>query len=266
MKKKEKRSKPLLVTLIAVVVLIVLIFVSAGSKSTNWFESTIGSVFAPIHGFAARTSNAITENARLQSELAHYTQTLLDLDEQRRENDRLRGLLNYSGSLELPEGVTARIIGCSTGVWFRVFTINAGRNRGIDVDMPVICADGLVGIVTEVGATWCKVTAIIDSDMSVPVMVERTRDNCMLRGVLDTTSSVQRMELYYLPSDRTDLVPGDTVMTSGIGGVYPKGVRVGTVTEVMTSSGSGVNAIVTPAVDFLHLEEVMVITGGSGEG
>ena len=280
MKKKEKRSKPLLVTLIAVVVLIVLIFVSAGSKSTNWFESTIGSVFAPIHGFAARTSNAIagffrnlfnttdvdTENARLKSELAHYTQTLLDLDELRRENDRLRGLLNYSGSLELPEGVTARIIGCSTGVWFRVFTINAGRNRGIDVDMPVICADGLVGIVTEVGATWCKVTAIIDSDMSVPVMVERTRDNCMLRGVLDTTSSVQRMELYYLPSDRTDLVPGDTVMTSGIGGVYPKGVRVGTVTEVMTSSGSGVNAIVTPAVDFLHLEEVMVITGGSGEG
>ena len=61
------------------------------------------------------------------------------------------------------------------------------------------------------------------------------------------------------------LIPGDVVLTSGIGGVYPKGIRVGTVSEVMTSSGSGVNAIVTPAVDFLHLEEVMVITGGSGE-
>ena len=150
----------------------------------------------------------------------------------------------------------------STGVWFRSFTINAGRNRGIDVDMPVINANGLVGIVSEVGATWSKVTAIIDSDMSIPIMVERTRDGCMLRGVLDTASAVQKMELYYLPSDRTDLIPGDVVLTSGIGGVYPKGIRVGAVSEVMTSSGSGVNAIVTPAVDFLHLEEVMVITGG----
>ncbi len=88
----------------------------------------------------------------------------------------------------------------------------------------------------------------------------------MLRGMLDAASSSNSMELYYLPSDRTDLIPGDIVLTSGIGGVYPKGIRVGTVTEVMTSSGSGVNAIVTPYADFLHLEEVMVITGGSGEG
>ena len=131
--------------------------------------------------------------------------------------------------------------------------------------MPVISADGLVGVVTEVGANWCKVTSIIDPDMAVPVMIERTRDGCMVRGVLDTTAKEKQLELYYLPADRTDLMPGDVIMTSGIGGIYPKGIRIGTVKEVMTSTGSGVNAIVTPAADFLHLEEVMVIVGGIGE-
>lgn len=276
---KGKRSRPLIVTIAAVVLLAVMIIASAGSRNANWFESAVGTVFSPIHGFAARVSNSIAgffsnlfnttdkdaENARLKSDLALYNKALTDMEELRQENERLRALLNYSGSVGQFEGVTAQVVSKSTGVWFRVFTINAGRNKGIDVDMPVMSANGLVGVVSEVGATWCKVTAIIDSDMSVPIMVERTRDGCMLRGVLDPAASVQKMELYYLPSDRTDLMPGDVVLTSGIGGVYPKGIRVGTVTEVMTSSGSGVNAIVAPSVDFLHLEEVMVITGGIGE-
>ncbi len=280
MRKKGTGTKPLIVTIAAVVLLVVLMIISAGAKGSSWFESALGSVLTPIQGFAARSSNAIAgffgnifkttdvdaENARLKSELAHYNQTQTDLEEAKREIERLRSLLNYSGTLGGINGVTAQVVGRSTGIWFRVFTINAGRNKGIDLDMPVICADGLVGVVSEVGATWCKVTAIIDSDMAVPIMVERTRDNCMLRGMLDAASSSNSMELYYLPSDRTDLIPGDIVLTSGIGGVYPKGIRVGTVTEVMTSSGSGVNAIVTPYADFLHLEEVMVITGGSGEG
>ncbi len=278
-KKKGSGSKPLIVTVVAVVLLAVLIIASAGKGTAHWFENIIGSVFTPVQNFAARSSNAIAdffsdlfnttdadeENARLRSELAKYNQLQTDLEEEKRENERLRALLNYSSSIGEPEGVTAQVVAKSTGVWFDVFTINAGRNKGIDADMPVITSSGLVGVVTEVGATWSKVTGIIDPTMSIPIMVERTRDGCMLRGVLDTTANTKKMELYYLPSDRTDLIPGDVVVTSGIGGVYPKGIRVGTVTEVMTSAGSGVNAIVTPAADFLHLEEVMVITG-AGQG
>ena len=67
-------------------------------------------------------------------------------------------------------------------------------------------------------------------------------------------------------SRTTPIIPGGIVCTSGVGGVYPKGIRVGSVTEVMTSSGSGVNAIVSPSVDFQHLEEIMVITGSGTEG
>ena len=148
-------------------------------------------------------------------------------------------------------------------VWFRTLTLNAGTNKGVDVDMAVICSDGLVGRVTEVGYDWCKVTSIIDSSSTVPILVERTRDNCMARGILDGSSDEAVMELYYLPTDRTNLTPGDTVVTSGMGGIYPKGLIVGTVKEVMI--GGEVSAIITPSVDFMHLEEVAVILGEGAE-
>lgn len=124
----------------------------------------------------------------------------------------------------------------------------------------MICADGLVGRVTEVGATWSKVTAVIDAETSVPVMVERTRDNCMVRGVLNTVDSEAGMELYYLPRDRTDLVPGDTVITSGIGGIYPKGIKIGSVREVLTSDGEA-NAIISPSVDLFILKKCLSSPG-----
>lgn len=271
-------NKPVLITVIALVVLVAMILVSAGKGTANWFENAVGAVLTPVQGFAARASNSIAEffrgvfnttdadkeNAKLKSELALYGKVQLELEELKKENERLRGLLEYAGSFGECTGVTASVTGRSTDIYFRVFTINAGRNQGIDVDMPVICADGLVGRVTEVGASWSKVTAIIDAETAVPVMVERTRDNCMVRGVLNTTDSDSGMELYYLPTDRSDIVPGDTIITSGIGGIYPKGIKVGSVREVLTADGEA-NAIITPAVDFVHIEEVFIITG-SGEG
>ena len=243
------KNKPLLITIVALVVLAAMILASAGRGTANWFENAVGAVLTPVQGFAARASNSIAdffrgvfnttdadkENAKLKSELALYNKMQLELEELKKENERLRGLLEYSGSFGECSGVAASVTGRSTDIYFRVFTVNAGRNQGIDVDMPVICADGLVG-----------------------------RDNCMVRGVLNTVDSEAGMELYYLPRDRTDLVPGDTVITSGIGGIYPKGIKIGSVREVLTSDGEA-NAIISPSVDFVHIEEVFIITG-SGEG
>ncbi len=280
--KKLFSNKSVLIAVIALVVLVVLAFLSAGSRTIPWLESTIGDIVRPIQTFATDVSNAIAdffadifnttdtdlENARLQQQLALYEQTMVDYAELKEENERLRQLLNYSDTFGEYEYVTASVIGRSNGVWFDVITINAGRNQGIELDMPVICGDGLVGKVTDLGANWCKVTSIIDSTITVATMIERTRDNCMVRGVMSATNDSSELELYYLPTDLTDLVPGDIVITSGIGGLYPKGLLVGTVKEVMLDSeSSGVNAIISTSVDFLHLEEVMVITdfGGAAE-
>ena len=265
--------------IIAVVLLLVLAFVSARARTIPWVESAIGSVVRPIQTFAYRASSGISnffkelfnttdadlENTRLRQELAMNEQLKLDYAELEAEYERLCALLNYAGTLGDIEYATAKVIGKSSGVWFDIITINVGRNQGVELGQPVICGDGLVGKVTDVGANWCKVTTLIDSTFTVASMVERTRDNCMVRGVFSTSNASGELELYYLPTDLTDLTPGDVLLTSGLGGNYPKGIRIGTVKEVMLDSDpSGINAIVTPAVDFLHLEEVMVITGTGG--
>ena len=175
------KNKPVLITIVALVVLAAMILASAGRGTANWFENAVGAVLTPVQGFAARASNSIAdffrgvfnttdadkENAKLKSELALYNKMQLELEELKKENERLRGLLEYSGSFGECSGVAASVTGRSTDIYFRVFTVNAGRNQGIDVDMPVICADGLVGRVTEVGATWSKVTAVIDAETSL---------------------------------------------------------------------------------------------------
>ncbi|HWR18347.1 MAG TPA: rod shape-determining protein MreC [Clostridia bacterium] len=267
------KNKPLLILLIAALLLGILALATSGSRTVTWVENAVGTVTTPVQSFAAGASSAITgffqrifkttdadqENAQLQVKLAQYEQIEQQLEEAKQENERLRGLLNYVEEQEFNSYVTARVIAKDQGLWFNVFTINVGRNRGVEEDMPVIGAAGLVGRVTEVGATWSKVTAIIDTRSYASVMVERTRDNGMVRGLLSGDGS-ELLELYFLPAG-SDLVPGDVIMTNSIGGIFPKGVMVGTVIEVSRQStdAEAGNAILEPAVDFKHLEEVMVL-------
>ena len=265
--------------LIAVLLLGVLAFITSADRSVSWLESTVGGAVKPIQSFAAKVSNEVigfvqrifkTTDADKELEQANVRLAQLEAAERenallRAENERLKELLNYTDTLGEYTYVAASVIGNSQGVWFEVFTINAGRNKGVGVDMAVVTADGLVGHVSEVGATWSKVTSIIDASSEVSVMVERTRDVGVSRGLFDA-GSMNDLELRYLPSGY-DLVPGDVITTSGVSTIYPKGVAVGTVTEVVRQSGeSGErNAVIEPYVDFGHLEEVLVICPGAAE-
>ena len=278
MKRDGKTARPLTITLIAVLALLLILLVANGSKVANWVENGLATVLTPVEGAAAKASDAIVgffkrvfnttdadvENERLRAELALQEQMKTELEELRKENERLSGLLNYSSALGEKNVCAARVIAKSSGVWFRTLTLNVGRNKGVDIDMTVIASKGLVGRESEVGYDWCKVTCIIDSSSIVPILVERTRDNCMARGLLEGTRGNASMELYYLPSDRTNLEPGDIVVTSGIDGIYPKGILVGTVTEVFVEGE--INAVISPSVDFMHLEEVAVILGEKADG
>ena len=273
------QNKPFVIMLIAIVLLGILAFATAGERSVSWLESTVGTVVQPVQTFASKASNEIIgfvqrifkttdadkELEQLSVRLAQLETVEEENERLRAENERLKALLNYSEISADYSLVTASVIGNSQGIWFDVFTINAGRNKGIETDMPVVNADGLIGRVTEVGATWSKVTAIIDSGTEVSVMVERTRDIGLSRGTLDA-GEAHMLELYFLASGY-DLVPGDVITTNGMGRVYPRGITVGTVTEVSRTSYSSTsrNAVIQPSVDFSHLEEVMVITGTEAE-
>ena len=273
------KNKPLIIMLVAVLLLGVLAFITSADRSVSWVESTLGSVFQPVQTFAAKASNSIIgffqrifktsdadkELEQLQVRMAQLEQAADENATLKAENERLKKLLNYVETLENYDYVTAVVTGNSQGVWFETFTINAGRNKGIKKDMSVVCADGLVGRIIEEGANWSKVTAIIDASSEVSVMVERTRDIGVVRGAFSTADDNQ-LELYYLPSG-FDLVPGDRIVTSGMSSIFPKSIVVGTVSEVTRRSAEGTqsNAIIEPAVDFGHLEEVLVLIEKTGE-
>lgn len=280
MKNDRKNVRPGTITVIAIAILLIVILIANGSKVSEHIENGLATVLTPIESIAAKTSKSISnffkkvfrttdadiENERLRAELAAREQQDTELNELRKENERLSALLNYASSRSLTneELCTGKVIATSNGIWFRTITLDIGRSDGVDIDMAVIANEGLVGRVSEVGYNWCKVTCIIDASSTVPIMVERTRDNCMAMGVLDGSTTEAELQLYYLPSDRTNLTPGDTVITSGIGGIYPKGIMVGTITEVFAEGE--IHAIISPSVDFMHLEEVAVIlTGGNSK-
>jgi len=270
-----------MIMLVAILLLGVLAFASSADRSVTWMESALGSVVQPVQTFAAKASNGIIsffqrvfkttdadkELEQLRVRLAQLETAEEENERLKAENERLKELLNYTETLGDYQFVTATVIGNSQGVWFEVFTINAGRNKGIEKNMAVVSSSGLVGRVTEVGATWSKVTSIIDTSSEVSVMVERTRDVGIAHGLFSINEDNQ-LELYYLPSGY-DLVPGDVIVTSGMSDIFPKGILVGTVSEVERLTAENAagkrNAIIVPSVDFGHLEEVLVIVGAAQE-
>jgi len=267
------RSRGFVIMLAVIAVLAILIAVTYDRVQVTFIEDAVNSVLSPIQSFSVKASNSIIdffervfsstdldkENEQLKVQLAQYEIIENELNTLREENERLKGLLNYTDITQNYTYVTARVIGKSQGVWFSEFTVNAGRNDGVMENQAVVNSKGLVGRVSSVSANTCKVTSIIDSTSDVSVMVERTRDYGFARGILNVDEK-EKLELYYLPSGY-DLVPGDNILTSGIGGIFPKGIAIGTVTEVSRANEDTEdrNAIIQPAVDFLRLEEVMIV-------
>ena len=269
-------NRAVTITIIAIAVLIILALISSGERTVTWVESTVGTIMTPVQSFAHKFSNKVVsawqnifnttdadkENAKLKAKIAELEVSLDSYEELRQENDRLKDLLNYAQTLNKEKYITASVVANSNTIWFNMFTLNAGKNDGVKVNCPVVTGDGLAGIVTDVGATWCKVRSIIDSDSKISVIVERSRDNGFIRGTLKTTSD-KTLELYFLPSG-SDLTPGDVIITSGLGSdLIPKGIMIGTVSKVIKVTGTDTNkanAVVVPAVDFQHIEEVMIIT------
>ncbi len=237
-------------------------------------ESIIGTVLVPVQGWVYSATDGVSnfftrvfaptdlrvENKEMREQIVQYQNDLSTFEELKKENERLKSLLAYKDDHVEFEIVTAKVTGKNTGNWFSIFTINRGVLDGVQKDMPVITADGLVGRVVETGATWSKVMGIIDFDSGVSAIVELTRDNGVVCGTTLTNTADPLLEMSFLPFD-ADLLPGYRVITSGLGGVYPKGLIIGDTVEITRGSDNSQKAAyVKPAVDFLHLEEVMIIT------
>ena len=176
------------------------------------------------------------------------------------ELNQLRQLYELDQQYAAYDKIGAHVVSKDPGNWFSGFVIDKGEKDGIGVDMNVMAGSGLVGRVTEVGDNWAKVLSIINDKSSVSAMVLSTEDTCIVEGNLETMKSGM-ITFSKLVSEEGSVKEGDKLVTSYISTKYLPGILIGYVTEINPDSNHLTNSgYITPAVDFSHLQEVLVVT------
>ena len=275
-----KNKHPLLYSFIRraiVLILIAMMALTAYSQSTGSLtslspESFLSRVITPVQGAVSQISHSISDylyRVKLRSNIEYeYNQlkaqndelTLRSIlyEELEAENTQLRALLGEYETRSTMNPVLARVIASETGNYFSTFTINKGKNDGVDTQMAVITSEGLVGYTYEVFDTTAKVITIIDDQASLAALIESSRDQGAVKGTLGSTGE-PLCRMYYLSADSVPR-PGDRVITSGVGVSFPKGLLIGYVRESTRAIEDSKHYIVVePAADFEHIENVLVL-------
>ncbi|MCR5107757.1 MAG: rod shape-determining protein MreC [Lachnospiraceae bacterium] len=200
------------------------------------------------------------ENEELKKQVDDLSITVNDLQADRYELSELRELFALDERYSDYNKVGARVIGKDAGNWFSTFIIDKGMNDGISIDMNVMAGSGLVGIVTEVGPNWASVKSIIDDDSNISGMVMSSSDNLIVSGDLELMK-----DGYIRFSQLTDkdniVVRGDQIVTSTISDKFLPNITIGYITEINNDSNNLTKSgYMTPAVDFKHLNTVLVVT------
>ena len=232
--------------------------VEGATPVQNFFKQTVGMLVDLWEDYFYLV-DVRQENRRLK----------LELDSLKRENGlyremvstqkRLTDLLKFKNAVRQPV-VAAQVVGLDPTGWFQSVVIDKGTTSGIKRNMPVVNASGVVGRIVSVSPNYAKVLLIIDQNSAVDCLVQRSRDRGMVRG-----QSALICQLNYMVKSG-DVKEGDVVITSGLGQVFPKGLPIGTISNVKEGEGTLFKEIeVTPAVDFSKLEEVLVMLRASSE-
>lgn len=193
------------------------------------------------------------ENENLKKTLYYAIEENEKRNEIELTNYRLRKLLNFKKNID-HQVLPAEIIGKDPSPWYQAILIDKGKSHGVEKGQPVVIPEGIAGQVTEVLNNYSKVLLIIDQNSAVDALVQRTR----ARGVIKGDSTDRYLFKYVLR--KHDVRIGDTIVSSGLDGVFPKGLRIGYVSEVVKpSSGIFQDVTVAPFIDFEKLEEVLVL-------
>jgi rod shape-determining protein MreC len=225
------------------------------SPAQRAMESMLSSI-GEIRDHYIALSAAAKSNEQLSAERDQLKAQLLALRETEAQNERLRELLNMGVAQKL-RLVAAEKIAVGPSPYERVVRIRRGKSVGIAPGMPVVHPQGVVGQVIEATAETADVLLLVDRSSAIDVISQRSRGRGILRG-----RSFRQLEFEYL-SKGEDIQVGDLLVTSGLDGVYPKGISVGVVTNVEPQDKTKlfVSAMVEPSVEFSQLDEVSVVVG-----
>lgn len=256
----------------SLVFLLVLVLLNLPPRTTAQLKLALSSLFLPLFGLAgsaqqlaAQGGNAITprrvlisevdrlrlENQRLQIEAMQTAQLLT-------ENNQLRQALGWQKQSPW-KGKLARVLTRDPANWWRVIHVNLGSRDGVMTNLSVVTPDGLVGRVDQVDTRTCRVLLLGDPNCRVAAMIEKSRDSGVIFSTSASVFEQSLIEFNYL-SRNSPIAPGQRVVTSGDGGIFPKGIYIGEIAD-FRSVGYGLylEARVKLAVNLKQLEQVWII-------
>ena len=257
--------------IITIIILILIVIFSNGENNTAFFENAASNLVMPIQNgltylknkisgnntFFTDINNLQAENEELKQKNSELEQSLRELENIKTENETLKEYLNLTEKYGEYSTVPGYVINKDISNYSKTIVINLGSDDGVAENMTVIADQGLVGYVVSVTDTTAKVQTIIDTASSVSCIMSSNDESIVCKGTLDDNSSLRAM---YIPTD-SNIAQGESIETSGLGGIYPKGIHVGTVERVTnTQNLTDRYAIVKTAVDFDKLNSVLVIT------
>ena len=242
-------------------------------------EQIVGTITAPVQSLTSGLSGSITgfldqflraseisqENEQLREENRKLIEQMVDYENYKHENESLKEQLGIQEENPQWETMTASVIGRDPSDQFYSFTIDKGTLDGVSYQDPVITADGLVGIVSEVGPVFAKVTTILDVRLNVACQDVRTQDVATISGDIEMAQQ-GKCKMSLIPRE-SGIAKGDIVQTAGTSGLYPQGIVVGRVSDVgFEPQGTMMYAVVEQPNDIKSIKDVVIITSFKGQG
>ena len=267
----QKHKSGILGIIITIIVLILIVVFTNGESNSSFFQNGISKLVMPIQNGLTYLKNKISgndtfftdinklkeENEQLLARNSELEQSLRELENIKTENETLKEYMNLTEKYGEYKTIPAYVINKDISNYSKTIVINVGTNDGVKENMTVIGDQGLVGHIVSVTDTTAKVQTIIDTASSVSATMSSTDETIVCKGTLESTTELKAM---YIPTDY-NIIQGDSIETSGLGGIYPKGIHIGTVKQVeATKNVTDRYAIIETAVDFDKLSTVLVIT------
>ena len=268
---KNKKSGILGIVITVVILLLLVFFTNIDTGKLSYIENAFSTLVMPIQNGLTYLKNKISgnntfftdinnlkeENAELKKKNSELEQSLRELENIKTQNETLKEYLDLAEKYGEYKTIPGYVINKDISNYSKTIVINIGSKDGVGENMTVIGDQGLVGHVISVTDNTAKVQTIIDTASSVSCSMSTTKDSIVCKGTLDEKSSLKAM---YIPTD-ANIIQGDSIETSGLGGIYPKGIHIGTVQKVTnTQNLTDRYALIQTAVDFDKLDTVLVIT------
>ncbi|MDR3645530.1 MAG: rod shape-determining protein MreC [Clostridia bacterium] len=265
---------------IAVIALLVLGLMLRAATSGGFATvpaDVISFIVTPVERLSSRVSNAATdffasftnysvikaENDSLKKQMQQLNSEAVDYDKLKQQNEQDKEYLGIKEEKSDLKLVFGSVISHDPGQWFSAFTVDKGSLDGILKGDPVITPDGLVGVVSQVMSTSSVVTTILDPSTSIGALISHTGDTCLAKGDSELMSK-GALNLVYIPRG-SNVTDGDIVITSGIGGIYPKGLMIATVQSIGLDINMSKYAVVKPMTDISSIRSCSVITSFKGK-